>query len=127
MSQRGWTERRAVEVIAHCEVPGVIPDPSDGIAIVVSHHESLPLPQVLAARLCSSVIGYELVHQAAVHGFLLAGIAMALVAHDWILPRNEKRLDPIGIVGQQGPAESVDIGGARTRNEKRFAARVLGH
>jgi len=112
VAESGWPERSAEEVVAEGEVLGIIPDGGDGVAVVITHDEPFALPEIVAVGLGGAVQVHELVHQSVIHGFLLVGVAMALVADDGLRARQPERLHRVGIVRQQGTAQSVHPGGS---------------
>ena len=79
---RGRPERRPVAVVAHREVLGVVPQPGDGVAVVVVHHllrGRRPCRTGVVAAAGADALD-EVVHLAAVEGLLLVGVVVVLIA-----------------------------------------------
>src|SRR5260221_12730438 len=70
------TKDRIVGVVVHREVLRVIPEPGDGVAIVVAHYHRWP-NSVVAALAASSYKLHEFVHQPVVHRALLILVVVA--------------------------------------------------
>ncbi len=125
------SELGAVGVVVQREVLGEVPQPGDRVAVVVVHHDPVrPVAAGVGGRaLRAAAAGRlldELVHQAAVEGFLLGGVAVVLVAGESLARIEPLRLVLVGVVCEQPVVQAVDRGRARQRRERRLTGRVGG-
>ena len=104
--RRGRPELGVVEVVAHRVPLRVVPQPGHGVAVVVVHDQAGRL--VVGGRAGTDPgLLHELVHQAAVHGLLLGGVGVVLVAGQGLRRGQPLGIGRVGIVGQQRRGQAV--------------------
>ena len=102
----GRPELGVVEVVAHRVVLGVVPQPGHGVAVVVVHDQAGRL--VVGGRAGADPgLLHELVHQPAVHGLLLGGVAVVLVTGQGLRRGQPLGVGRVGVVGQQRRGQAV--------------------
>ena len=101
-------ERGVPVVVAHRVVLRVVPQPGDGVAVVVVHDDA-GRAVVLAGGGAVVLLGEldELVHLAAVFGFLLRQVVVVLVAGQRLGVGQPLRVVLIRVAGQQRPDRPV--------------------
>ena len=112
----GRAELGVIEVVAHGEVLGVVPQPGHCVAVEVVHHQAGR--GELGGR-ATRVLGvlHKCVHQSAVQRLLLGGVAMILVAGQRLRGAEPHRVVLVRVIGQQCPRQAVDTGRPRPGHE----------
>ncbi len=105
-ARRGRAEDRSPAVVAHRVVLRVVPQPGDRVAVVVVHDEAGTRVGDAGRRGVGVAVRRlgeldELVHRAAVEGFLLRDVVVVLRAGLGLRRRQPRRLILVGIRGQQ--------------------------
>ncbi len=121
------TEDAVEGVVRHGELLGVVPDPGDGVAVVVVHAQ----PRCAEDdRLTSAGVGAgvldELVHLPVVECQLLGQVAVVLVARERLAGREPGGVVLVRVAHQQARALEVVVLGRARRRDELGAVGVLG-
>ena len=114
---RGRPEVRVVVVVAHRVVLRVVPQPGDGVAVVVIHDDA-GRPVFAGTQVGLGELD-ELVHRPAVERFLLRGVAVVLVAGQRLGRGEPLRVVAVRVVAEQARRQAIDLGRARLGVERR--------
>ena len=134
-ADRGGTEVGAIGVVAHRIVLSIVPQRGDSVAIKVAHHLACgkhDCRRSVGRRTCTASVGGEQIHRATVEGQLFGRVIVVHVLRVRLRAIEAERVGcaatiervEVGIVVQEGVAQSIYGWRVRKRVKLRFSFRV---